>query len=360
MTTVLHPPATASTGRPFASHRADLVTALLGGWFAVGLMLDAWAHNNVPGLETFFTPWHAVFYSGFLATAGWVLWVCRDALRTGASSAVPVGYAPTLVAIVAFALGGVGDLAWHTAFGIEQDIAILFSPTHLVLVASMFVILTSPLRSARSNPDVPHCPGLVRLLPALLSVAFATALVLLMLQYANVFTEPPGGVVFSLAGGDRGEAARFVSELAVTNAVLVIPLLVVAARWRPPLGTATLVYASVAALVAGITGGRHLGLTGTLLLSGIVIDVIGRALRPGPDRPARWFAYAGLAPLVTWATYLVAAYAIAGPVPTQYVGPHPEFAVELVTGAPVVQALLGVVFAALLVPVMKEPDRRPG
>src|SRR5215831_9575017 len=183
MTTVLDTPARGLTTRPFASHRADLVTALLGGWFAVGLMLDAWAHNNLPGLETFFTPWHAVFYSGFLATAGWVLWVCRDALRSGARGRsarsvvggiadVPVGYAATLVAIVAFALGAVGDLAWHTAFGIERDIAILFSPTHLILVASMFVIVTTPLRSAWANPDVPHCPGLLRLLPAVLSVAF--------------------------------------------------------------------------------------------------------------------------------------------------------------------------------------------
>jgi hypothetical protein len=180
MTQVLDPSIPAVTVRPAASYRADLVTALLGGWFAVGLMLDAWAHNNVPGLETFFTPWHAVFYSGFLATAGWVLWTCRDMLRSGLTS-VPVGYSATLVAIVAFGLGGVGDLAWHTAFGIEQDIAILFSPTHLVLVGSMLVIVTTPLRSALGNRALPHCPGLISLLPALLSTAFGATLVLLML-----------------------------------------------------------------------------------------------------------------------------------------------------------------------------------
>ena len=346
MTTVVDRPSIEA--RPIASYRDDLVTALLGGWFAVGLMLDAWAHNNRPGLETFFTPWHAVFYSGFLATAGWVLWVCRSSLRSRGLASVPAGYAATLVAIVAFALGGVGDLAWHTAFGIEQDIAILFSPTHLVLVASMFVIVTTPLRSARADPSLPHCPGLVRLLPAVLSVAFAATLVLLMLQYANVLTYSPDGVVFSLSGGDRGETGGFVSSLAVTNVVLLLPVLTVARRWRPPVGTATLVYASTGALSAAVSGGRHVVLIGALVLSGVVVDLVGRAMRPGPDRPVRWFGYAALVPLVTWVTYLVTAFAVAGPVPREFRGPHPEAALELVTGAPLVQALVGVLLAAIL------------
>ena len=46
---------------------------LLGTWLLVGVMVDGWAHNNLEALETFFTPWHALFYSGFVATAGWVL-----------------------------------------------------------------------------------------------------------------------------------------------------------------------------------------------------------------------------------------------------------------------------------------------
>jgi hypothetical protein len=36
------------------------------------MFLDAWAHNNLAQLETFFTPWHAVLYSGFVALAGWM------------------------------------------------------------------------------------------------------------------------------------------------------------------------------------------------------------------------------------------------------------------------------------------------
>jgi hypothetical protein len=63
-----------------AAARNDAITAVLSCWFTAGLFLDAWAHNNVPNLETFFTPWHAVFYSGFMATAAWLIWTVRGRL----------------------------------------------------------------------------------------------------------------------------------------------------------------------------------------------------------------------------------------------------------------------------------------
>ena len=50
--------------------RDDLVTTALSGWVVAGMVLDAWAHQNVSQLETFFTPWHAVLYTGFMAMAG--------------------------------------------------------------------------------------------------------------------------------------------------------------------------------------------------------------------------------------------------------------------------------------------------
>jgi hypothetical protein len=130
----------AGPSRPVASYQTNLVTALLSTWFTAGLMLDAWAHNNVPELETFFTPWHAVFYSGFAATAAWIAWTARGALRPDGSrvAAIPVGYGAAIVAVVGFGVAAIGDFSWHTIFGIEQSIDILFSPTHLGLGAAMF------------------------------------------------------------------------------------------------------------------------------------------------------------------------------------------------------------------------------
>jgi hypothetical protein len=59
------------------------VTALLGIWFGAGLMIDAWAHSNLAELETFFTPWHAVFYSGFAVVSGWIIWQVWRNVRAG-------------------------------------------------------------------------------------------------------------------------------------------------------------------------------------------------------------------------------------------------------------------------------------
>jgi hypothetical protein len=335
-----------ATGPPTATYRTDLVTVLLSAWFTVGLFLDAWAHNNVPRLETFFTPWHAVFYSGFLATAAWIAWTVRGVAQSG-RPAIPRGYEPAALAVLGFAFFGVCDAAWHTFFGIEQNINILFSPTHLGLAASMLVIITTPLRSAPVGP----APGLRRLLPAVLSTALATAMVLLFLQYANAFAYRTEGVIFAMSGVDESFTAQLVSAMAVTSLVLVVPLLALARRWRLPFGLATATYASAAGLSCAVTGFRNVPLVIGLLASGVGADLLARWLRPAPDAPGRYRLFAALVPLLIWTVYLAVAYAVAGsvhivPVP----GGHPERGVELYTGTPLVQALLGVLAAVLLAP----------
>src|SRR5882724_9264730 len=57
-------PAVRGSGRVF-----DWTMAGLSIWWMGGLFVDGYAHSNFPQLETFFTPWHAIFYSGFLAVA---------------------------------------------------------------------------------------------------------------------------------------------------------------------------------------------------------------------------------------------------------------------------------------------------
>jgi hypothetical protein len=348
------PTAMAGTPRPPASYRTDLVTALLGGWFTIGLFLDAWAHNNVPKLETFFTPWHAVFYSGFVATAAWIVWSSRRPLLAGRRDlrSLPLGYAAALVAVVGFVVAAVGDLTWHTVFGIEQNINILFSPTHLGLVTAMIVIVTTPLRAAWADRRVPSAPGLQRLLPGLLSLAFAATLVLLFLQYTNALAYSSQRVVVGLSAVDPAATSRLVASMFVTNLVLVAPLLTLAHRWVLPFGTATMLYAAMAALSGAISGFRNLPTVVAVVVSGVLVDLLARVLRPTPSALVRYRAFAALACLVTWTVYIATAYTTAAdvPVPTDVGLQHPEGVVELYTGAPVVQALAGLLLAVLLVP----------
>ena len=336
----------ASSGqeRPRATYGTDLVTALLGVWFTVGLMVDAWAHNNIPKLETFFTPWHALFYSGFTASAAWILWTVWRQARTGRRglAAVPVGYGLAVVGVPAFAVAGAGDYLWHSIFGIEQTINILFSPTHLALVTSMIFILTAPLRSAMSDPALPKAPSLGRLVPAVVSLAFTTSLVLLFLQYANAMVYSPEGIVRSFSSeNDYGDAAQLAASIAVTALVLVASPLLLARRLRLPFGTVTIVHVAVAGLSGAITGFHNVPVVVTLVVAGVCADLLAVLLRPGVDRRVAYWAFAGLVPLVTWALYFWVASLIVGHVPT---------VVELWTGAPVVAAMLGLLLGALMLP----------
>jgi len=68
MSHILRPEARQQT-----SWRDDMVTAALCAWVVAGIALDAWAHQTAR-LETFFTPWHGVLYSGFVALMAWMAW----------------------------------------------------------------------------------------------------------------------------------------------------------------------------------------------------------------------------------------------------------------------------------------------
>jgi hypothetical protein len=81
------------------------------------------------------------------------------------------------------------------------------------------------------------------------------------------------------------------------------------------------------------------------------VDILARVLRPSADRLTRFRAFAFLASLLTWTSFVATAFlaAPAGVVVTDG-GPHAEGVVELVTGTPVVQALAALLIAVLLVP----------
>src|SRR3954465_9369190 len=99
-----------ATDYPADSLRFDWAVVLASLWFVAGLFLDGWAHANLAStLETFFTPWHGVLYSGFLAVAV-VLLVCqaRNMVRGHIwMQALPRGYLLALLGAAVFSFGGV-------------------------------------------------------------------------------------------------------------------------------------------------------------------------------------------------------------------------------------------------------------
>ena len=192
--------------QPHAAPRSvalDYAVGICGVWISGGFFLDAWAHGHVP-VESFFTPYHAVFYSGMLAL---VLVIAAFALhyrRRGYawSDTVPRTYRLALLGIPIFILGGIGDMIWHRLLGIEEGVDALLSPTHQVLGLGIFFVASGPIRSVLA--DRAAGTTLARQLPLVLGLA--TWLILAHFGTAYAFdpgagrtNAPPPIVPFTLA-----------------------------------------------------------------------------------------------------------------------------------------------------------------
>src|SRR5688572_23413943 len=132
------------------SSRFDWAATVLSLTFLGGVYLDGWAHTHGRVDETFFTPWHAALYSGYLATAGLLVGRAAWGRARGASwgRMMPGGYLLSLLGAGFWVFGGPFDLAWHTGFGFEASVEALMSPAHVVLALGLGLMASGPLRAA--------------------------------------------------------------------------------------------------------------------------------------------------------------------------------------------------------------------
>jgi hypothetical protein len=307
------PARTATPARPRARWGDDLAAALLATWVVGGLFLDGWAHVNRPGLETFLTTWHGVFYAGFAAgTVQMARLVRRHQRGRFDPGLVPAGYGLGLVGVGLFVAGAVADGTWHTLFGVEAGVAALLSPSHLLLLAGGLLMLTSPLRSAWSSPGLPASSPPAALLPALWATTLTTAVVLFFVQYLSAFVSRAPSVAEVAAGAGPAGLTTIVGVggVLVTNLVLLAPVLLLARRWRLPFGTVTLLATTGALLVTALREFTLGALVPAMLAGGLASDLLVARLRPAPNRPGAFRAVATVVPLLLWGAWL-AAYALA-------------------------------------------------
>src|SRR6516164_5262953 len=130
----------------------DYAFGICSVWISAGFFLDAWAHGHVP-VESFFTPYHGVFYLGMVALAVVIVvfWLRYLNLGYSWSNAFPRPYRIALLGIPIFILGGLGDLLWHRMLGIEEGVDALLSPTHQILGLGMFFLSSGPIRSVLAD-----------------------------------------------------------------------------------------------------------------------------------------------------------------------------------------------------------------
>lgn len=252
----------------------DWAQVLLQTLFLGGLFVDGWAHFHGKVDDSFFTPWHAVFYGGFALCAGFLILtlVVNRARGYLGRAMLPVGYDLSLLGTVIFAGGGVADMFWHIAFGIEQNTEALLSPSHLLLAAGMFLTLGGPFRAAwhRRGMDAPFS--------AILSMA-------LMLTVATFITSYANPIVEEYYGG-----TEMVMAVMLTTGLTMGLVLLALRRWTLKPGSLMLVFTVNAAFMSVLQDQQNLILP--WFVAGLLADGLYFFLRPrAQGGKLRWFAF---------------------------------------------------------------------
>lgn len=273
--------------------RAHVITGLLGLWMTLGSYVDGWAHTHlISTQESFLTPWHGILYSGWLGSAAWI-YLNRER----------PGYMLGLYGAIAFGIGGLFDMIWHTAFGIESNAEALISPPHVFLLVSHILIISTPLRAAWAT-DTRRRASWREFAPVTLSLVAGVAGLCFIVMYGSPFNDYLPSQTF--AEGSFGAETRFrlaqkagLLSFYVTTLLLVVPLLTVLKRWRPPFGAATLML-GLPAIGITVIDPLLLG-TPTLAISGVaaglLADVLIHESDPGPHRTRAFVALGALVPV---------------------------------------------------------------
>ncbi|MBV8490495.1 MAG: hypothetical protein JO199_08200 [Candidatus Eremiobacteraeota bacterium] len=296
----------------------DYAVGICSLWIASGFFLDAWAHGHVP-VETFFTPYHGVFYSGMAAMIVTIaVFALRNRLRGYRwQDCVPAPYRVALLGIPIFIVAGVGDMLWHFILGIEEGVDALLSPSHQGLGLGMFFLSSGPIRSVLADRDRSLCLG--RQFPLVLGLA--TWLVLLHFGTAYAF-DPAAGLtnapppispftsdyLNALAIGYY-KVAMGVLVLIFQSTVMAVFAMWLVSRLRTQFGTFTLLYllGNVAAAAAFTNYTPLLAVTiAQSIVTGLVADSMVARLDPQPERRAAFLWFAAIVPATYSGVYLLA------------------------------------------------------
>lgn len=351
--------------------RFDWLMVVVSIWWLGGLFIDGWAHSNIPQLETFFTPWHAVLYSGYLAVAitllakivlnlrqmatdangaaPSLLSVIRESLSGNRwMQAIPRGYELSVLGIGVFLVSGIGDMTWHIIFGIERSTEALLSPTHLGLALGVGLALSGPLRAAWRRTGA--VSSWRHLGPAILSLTFTYSLLTFFTSYAYPLVTPwpiiPAGT----------SPTRGITSILLQSGLMVSMMFLALRRWRLPVGTFTFLLGVNGTLMIAFAPRTALISIPTALLGGLAADLLYRWLQPVPEQPTSVRLFAFLAPAIFYLLYFVD-LAIVGP--TVF---HSGiiWTVPFWAGTPVIAGITGFLLSYVMIPPVQPGEEREG
>ncbi|MFN8491142.1 MAG: hypothetical protein U0350_26335 [Caldilineaceae bacterium] len=319
----------------------DWVMVVLSLIYTGGLYLDGWAHNHGKVDQSFFTVWHAFFYSGFALVAFWLTGALLLNRFRGCTwaEALPAGYQSSLLGVLVFAAGGVGDLIWHEIFGIEESFDALVSPTHLMLGIGLALVVSGPLRAAWQQTDPK--PGWRALGPALLSATCLISALTFFMMFSHPLMSIIGGQHHYHFNNEIGQVAGVVSILFMTG-LLLGPTFLLMRRWTLVPGSLTLVWGvnTVAMAIINWELSYAIVLTAAMLVGVVAADFLYCWLKPSVDKPSAWRLFAFCAPVLLFGAYFLALLWTEGSVWT----------VHLLSGTVVLSGVVGWLLSYLVVP----------
>jgi hypothetical protein len=327
--------------RPHSKISEDGVMIALAGFTLFALFMDGWRHNNLTGIDNFWSAAHILMYSGLTATGVWIAVVLlryQKGLDDLDWSAVPRGYGLAFVALPLAAIAGPADFMWHSAYGFENQIDSVYSPPHQGLFIAGALLAAIPAAAAWQRRGTR--PSLREFLPTVFGMSSTAGVALFVLHqlvpfYAGVSTTKafqndiarfndafaPGAKAHHTEGlakalthyGDNAFPYYFysthhtVAGMFLFGTVLLGAVLVMRRRWRLPFGTLTIMFTWLALLFPLLSEYREWKLAPALILAGLAGDLLLARFEEDsrPTRVGRIRFVAGAIPPVLWALFFI-------------------------------------------------------
>jgi hypothetical protein len=334
----------------YATRAEDALVGLGGAWMLTGLFLDGWAHRNQKP-ETFFSPWHAILYSGFVASAVLLLYVVRRNQVPGQSwrTTLPVGYGLRALGVAVFGGGAIFDLIWHQVFGIEVNIEALLSPSHLVLLTGGLLMGAGPLISTLHREGDQQVASWRSTGPIVGTVTFALSLIQFFLMYLSPYDA--GMYDTSTFRNARNVSGWLVNNLIINGlgGIIVFSLTSCAAlafllrQIKMPIGGLAVFFIVPAALQSLLVSFASATQVLGAVVAGVIAEVTWRFVKTRSGVVIA--AWVGALFTIQWFVFFGAIAA----------GDGIGWSVHLWTGAPVLAGML----TAMLTLLMNRPEKLP-
>ncbi len=317
----------------------DWLFVIFGGMWTTGVFIDGWAHiHRASTRDSFFTPWHAIFYGGMMLTATLLLLQLAHNHANGYSlrRSLPREYFFALSGVAIALVAGVGDLLWHSIFGIEIGVEALLSPTHILLAIGGAIAVSGPFHAVWYR----HKDHPLHAFPTILSASYFLSVVLFMLQFLNPFNFPWATLSFFERNVSNPEYAIGVgiASIIIFTGVYMGLILSSIKHWSFPFGSFTLIL-GLNVFAITVTHGEYYEFIATGVIAGLVHDILYHILKPKQRGEKYIRLFSLLAPMILFGAYFI----------TLFLTDRIIWSVHMWTGAIVLAGITGFLMSYLVI-----------